>query len=287
MRLKWIIALIVFIIASAISYEIVPQYIGKVYFKKAMRSFYGYDGVLEGRMWLPKNPLDLNRNLKRDYKDAISKFEITRKLGTEKLRSTTLIGFAYNELKQYETASKYFKEALQIAPHNDDAGGGLVESLIQLDKLDEAELVALDRLSYLFNSEDACLELAKIYGIKKDFKKAKEYADKCVELTDIKDRLDIMERVANRDLQMHITYELGDYEEVIKILNEILQLDPNRHGAYWNLAEVYDKLGDKEKALENWKKVISLNDPPNAVEIAKQRVQRLESELKPTGVPNL
>lgn len=256
MRLKWILGIIVFIIALFVSSQFIPEAIGTICYKKGMKYFYN----------------------EKNYKEAISKFEFAKKLGTERIMSTMYIAECYMRLGKYENAISCAKEILQIDPLNDAAGRGLVASLGCLGQYDEAEKVALKRASYLPYREDGYYELAEIYAMKKDFKKAYEFAVRCVHLSDKKRRL-VEDRVDRRFLLSHIAFDLGYYEEVIKVLDEIQKLEPSNIGVYSGYAESYEKLSNKEMALENWKKVSSLDYPTNILEKASQKIQQFESEL--------
>ena len=50
-----------------------------------------------------------------------------------------------------------------------------------------------------------------------------------------------------------------NYENAIKIYNEVLQLNPNSDKAYWGIGECYRELKDYENSIKNFAKAIQLN----------------------------
>ena len=65
--------------------------------------------------------------------------------------------------------------------------------------------------------------------------------------------------------------------EAIDIFKYNLVVNPNSADAYEGLAEGYDNIGDKESAIENFKKVVELNPHNN---YAADRIKKLESNSK-------
>lgn len=61
--------------------------------------------------------------------------------------------------------------------------------------------------------------------------------------------------------------EKGDFQDAIIYLDKSRELNPNSAGVYFNLGELYLKTGRKDKAVENFRKAVSL-DPGNPQYIA-------------------
>lgn len=215
----------------------------------------------------------------KQYDKAIKEFRIAERFGKNKLRPIILTGYAYKFRNDYDNAIKNFKKVLNVDPNNDEASGGLVDALFKAKKYDEAEKEAMKRLEYVSKKEDVYAELAKIYYAKGELDKAQEYAIKNVVLNDARYNPDSY-RVGSRLLLAGITYNLEDYDGAIEILKEAESISPDTPLIYKSLAQVYEKIGDKEKALENWSKVASLNDyTPEFRSSVEQKVIQIKTEL--------
>jgi len=119
------------------------------------------------------------------------------------------------------------------------------------EKFDEAEKLLNKSIEINKHEELAYANLSLIYEEKHDYEKSLEYAQKAYDINPYNIELSI--NLARK-------YLLNEkYEEAIDIYLNLLRLKKNEAGYYYSIAFLYDKLGNKEKALEYVKKAVQLN----------------------------
>ncbi len=69
--------------------------------------------------------------------------------------------------------------------------------------------------------------------------------------------------------------QLGQPKKAIELLSEVIKLDPNRAVAYFNIADSYMSLGQKDSAIQNYKKYIQLMKTKGLETKIPQRVLEL------------
>lgn len=255
--LKKLILLIIGIVVLALLYLYGLPYLGKKALQSGERYYYS-----------------------KQYERAISKLKLAERWGKDKFRPKILTGFSYNLSGKYDLGEVKFREALAIDSRNDEASRGLFDSLFKLKRYEEAEKVAKQRLKYSPRKEDVYEELARIYSVQEKLKEAKEYAVKAVYLNDVK-KNPVRYRVETRLLLASIMGGLGDNTEAIDVLLDAQNLAPDIPLVSKFLAQAYEKIGDKEKALENWQKVASLDDYTLEFrQSVEQKVIQLKAELE-------
>jgi tetratricopeptide (TPR) repeat protein len=163
--------------------------------------------------------------------------------------------------------------------------------------------------------DGAYLNLGNIYFLKKDYQKAIQNYNKAIELgtksvgahiylavayrkvgqyynagkviKNALDNLDITERNKYNKLFKEIQADLlnlakekmsnDEYGEAIKLFSKLLELN-NKHGqAHWNIAKAYEKINDKEKSIEHWKKALDIYGAETG---AGRRIIRFIKKLK-------
>jgi len=86
----------------------------------------------------------------------------------------------------------------------------------------------------------------------------------------------------NVNLQLNFAYfsqRAGEYDRAIKRFEKVLALKPDFIEAYVHIADAYEKTGNKEKAIENLEKYVSLVDD-NTI---KQEIKKYINELSQGG----
>lgn len=85
-------------------------------------------------------------------------------------------------------------------------------------------------------------------------------------------------------------YKKGDYKNCIVKANETVKADPTSVLGYYYLALSYSKLSNKEQALKNYNKVISLGSDKTLVNLAKSARNKINDKEKAkqiTGVGDM
>ena len=71
----------------------------------------------------------------------------------------------------------------------------------------------------------------------------------------------------------------GKPEEALRMLEIAVKKAPNDALIIMNLADAYAKAGKRDKAAENYRKIISLDEDPQAVDKARSALKKLESGI--------
>lgn len=76
-------------------------------------------------------------------------------------------------------------------------------------------------------------------------------------------------------------YMMQSYGKSISDIERTLALEPRHYGALSGLASIFEQIGDKERALETWYRVLAIYP---ALKNAQDAVIRLEEELTGDGI---
>lgn len=74
-----------------------------------------------------------------------------------------------------------------------------------------------------------------------------------------------------------VTYRNSNFTDAIGYTNRILEIDPENADAYYNLGAIQATMGEKDKAIEIWNKVISDYPNSDAANKAKESIERLRN----------
>lgn len=199
---------------------------------------------------------------------------------------------AYLEAEMYDSVLKYSDRALRVFPNQAQLHylNGMAYSL----KKDYSKAVnAMERAVDMMPEENKG-ELAGMYGLladayynMKDYKASDEYFEKSLKLapdnpttlnnyayylSERGERLEDAEKMSKRSLELSpdlptfldtygwILYKQGNYKKAKEYIEKAINKEEQAAGGtLWDhLGDVNYKLGDKDKALENWKKAKEL-----------------------------
>jgi tetratricopeptide (TPR) repeat protein len=184
--------------------------------------------------------------------------ELLRKL-TDKspsLRTLTALASSYEQMREYQLAAETLRRTLQLAPTNSEIKRAYAQNLMLADQLDEAlkvygEIAAEDPRDFQAN-----LRMSQIYRQKRDFKKAREAADraKAIEGTNL-------EVLYN---EVNLLDAEGKTAEAIGVLKEVIVSTSRRN---YTAAEKQNRV----MLLERLAMLFRSNDQyPEAVQTFKQ-----------------
>ena len=198
----------------------------------------------------------------------------------------------YLQMENYDSVLKYSDKALRLFPNQAQLHyiNGLAYSL----KRDYNKAInSLERAVDMMPEENKG-ELAGMYGTladayynAKDYKSSDEYFEKSLELapdnpttlnnyayylSERGEKLDRAEEMSKRSLELQpdlptfmdtygwIMYKKGNYKKAKEYIEKAIQKEEQAaSGTLWDhLGDIHYKLGDKDKAVENWKKAKEL-----------------------------
>jgi tetratricopeptide (TPR) repeat protein len=186
------------------------------------------------------------------YSIALGKFlEAEKTISDDRFLQYDL-GITYMINKRFDLAEKHFKKALDIEPDFMPAMNALGAAYLEQKQWDKA-------IKCLNKSADSLLYATPHYSItnlgwaylgKKDYELAKDYFLKA--LTDVPGYLRALHGFVNVSLENN----QGEYIALRK-LDKALKKSPDSMIIHYDLARVYEKLGQYLKAKEHWGKVIT------------------------------
>ena len=207
--------------------------------------------------------------------EGIEKKELERQI--EEIKNLSRISSGEATVDEYISTAKkfYFKgacedaievlrAALSIAPESVEIHAGLARCYDELGfeekALEEYEtIIKLDpknALSYYY-----CGELV---FRRKDFPGTLNYLKKAAFFADSDELMLKIDMLAASSY-----FELEEYDKAIDSYEKIIYYLPEEPVLYYSLGNIYYKLGDKEKALQNYKKCLKLDPYGNYVSVNK------------------
>ncbi|MBU6339453.1 MAG: tetratricopeptide repeat protein [Rickettsiales bacterium] len=186
---------------------------------------------------------------------------------------------AYNAtlIEQYEVAIQLFKDVLAAEPKNSYAKFSLAVIYQKMGQLDQAKVLYRDILKSDPENKDEIIEnLLSIF----------------IEETP-RDAVYLLARlsVQNPDsayiaAQSALAYEkIKDYDRAVNMLKKAINLSPDRVDYKYNLAVVFDEMGDYSKAMDAYYDVIKSYDNGGestqitSVDQIKKRIESIKSNL--------
>jgi tetratricopeptide (TPR) repeat protein len=156
------------------------------------------------------------------------------------------------------SANHYFALALQFSPKRPSTLIEWAKTDFLMGRYEEGKQKLLKAISFDAQFAEAyfMLGLGSIY--QRDFEEADGYFDEANKRgIDMKD--------PNRLLQLVFVYnEIQNHEEIIKVMEKIIELDPKTIQHYASLATIYKKVGNIEKAKEIALKILEIELEANA-----------------------
>ncbi len=200
------------------------------------------------------------------YDEGELKESLNYFLEAEKLNSNNdlliEIALIFDELKDYESAKKYYYKVLDNDINNSVAYYGLATIFDNLEEYDEAIAFYKEAIKFDTNYYQAHFFLANIYDIKEEINLAIFHYQKVLEINP---------RYFYAYLNLGAIYEnLKNDKEALKLFNMAKEIDDSNHLLYFNLGVVYRKLKQIELSIGCYYKSLSLSKkhPPTFLNLA-------------------
>lgn len=190
----------------------------------------------------------------------IAMYERSLHYNPDNVRIRICLALVYAHNRRFKEAEEHFRKVLKVDPHN-AAQIGLGKALIDQGKYWEG-IAEYEKIKPGRKYDDLLkdnLRLAYNLVIAKYQEQIKEYRH-------------------NPDLyySLGVTYsKAGRIEEAIAAYEDCLLLEPRHKNALFNLAVSYQNTGNKEKAAQYLKRVLSVDGPKT--ELDRQAIKYLES----------
>ncbi len=147
----------------------------------------------------------------------------------------------------FKKSDEYYQKALEIQPENYEALGFSALNKMLMNDLDEAYEQIEKVLNKVTNDEFMYFIAGKIRFLQNEFEDAKMYFIKSYELEKTYD---------TENMLGYCYYELGNYEQANGIFKNLLEKNPLNVNLLLCSARCYEKLNDKDAALETLDKIV-------------------------------
>ena len=178
---------------------------------------------------------------KRLFDYAKDEFELAYKYAPDNFSVVLEYANYLHATCDFEKADKYYQEAVELKPDNPN---GLAFSALNKTHINQLEQ-AMDQIDKAMRHAHATPFLffiaGRIYYIAKDYETAKSYLINSFELEKNPD---------TQNLLGLCYFDLGDYNQAKTIFENLREKGPYNLNLLLNLVKCYDKLNEKDKALE-------------------------------------
>jgi tetratricopeptide (TPR) repeat protein len=182
-----------------------------------------------------------------EYEEAVSTLKALIKINSESVLGYYYLGKTYGQMKLYRDAVGYFNKTLELRPDFDQAGidkAAAYEALGEYDK-------AIETYKGLVGEEDSKVtvlqRLIQLLIQQRRFNDALEYL-----------RLAVDSGYGGQETMRKIGLihmELDQFDEAVKVFNDMLEKDPEAHQVRLYLGMAYEEKGDLDSATTEFKKI--------------------------------
>ena len=212
----------------------------------------------EGRMWLDeamKSVDDLTEreqysilafyaaNVEKDLEKSIEYNRMCLELYPDIATARNNLGWYLQNLGRYEESCNEYKEAIRIEPYTMLSYGGLIWNyLAYLGQLDSAKFWSHKMIGLAPESGWGYLYLGSCHFGLDEYEKAAAQFEKG---RDVEPGL-----VINLYRLSHTYRVMGKYDNAVRVLNEIIRINPNDSSVYYDLGVSYELMGEDLKARD-------------------------------------
>ncbi len=190
---------------------------------------------------------------KKDYQKAIESFRLAIKYNPRFIKSYLSLASLYFYIKDSKNALRYYKEAEVLSPNNDEIKFNSAVCLLNLNQYEEAEK-ALEKIISSESMADeikamSAKSLGTYFALKNDYERALFYYTKAISF---QEDYDVYYKIGT------IYKILGKFQESLDSFTKAYQLNNKNTMALRNLAELYYRFNEPEKALAYYHHLINM-----------------------------
>ncbi len=163
------------------------------------------------------------------------------------------LGFVNSRQGRTRRAAQYYQKSLELDPSNHQTALALAGALDELRQYDRAETLYQKLLQNNPDSPIVLNNYAYHLAVQAvELEKALSMAQKAVAA--------VPKSASYLDTLGWIYYQMGDYEKAREYIEASLREEPNNAEVNEHLGDVLEKLGQRNAALELWRKALQLDD---------------------------
>lgn len=218
------------------------------------------------------------------YDQAYEMFVYCIGLDDKRAEAYYELGNLNMQLKNYEKAIEYFKLAIKNSADNYSYNETLFFALYSQPELSDEAIAQLEKMVDLFPENNALqLQLIELYGQAREFDKLIALLNKIESKIGISEQISLQKYAAYKSLgnekrafdeiekltdaypndlrysviMANLYLDENKNRQALKILNQVLDKEPNNSLAIFSLSEYYNKVGDEERFLNQVEKIIT------------------------------
>jgi tetratricopeptide (TPR) repeat protein len=203
-----------------------------------------------------------------EYDKAISEFEKSIQLDPEHTESYYYLGQCYLQKGILEYNNKHILKAYSFYRKSYEISEKVIPQYEKMIKDNPEDLNSYLRLSYIY-------EIRSMIPLNNEYDKALEYYLKAL-------ALDIVSENKNTNIYLYLNTRAGtiyfqkkDYLQAIEYLERAAEMSPQNAEVIYYLGMSYDKIGEKEKALTSFTKVLELAPQSDFAREAEKELKKI------------
>lgn len=214
-----------------------------------------------------------------DFDSAISDLKEVILVNPFNQDAHLFLGYSYYETEEWESAIEEYSQILELEPNNEDALIGRGRVYFELGMLDKS-LIDLDNAIQISpNNPDAYYHRGRTYILQIN----SPYILQINSQRAIEDFIRVTQLASDYSkayYQLAGIYGilLGDFDQSFTYLDKFLSLEPEHAGAFFMIAGMYDAMGEKEKAIANYEKALSLGLDSRSKRVAEISLENLKDK---------
>jgi tetratricopeptide (TPR) repeat protein len=206
-----------------------------------------------------------------EYDKAISEFEKSIELDANHTDSYYYLGQCYLQKGILEYNNKHILKAYSFYRKSYEISEKVIPQYEKMIKDNPEDLNSYLRLGYIY-------EIRSIIPLNNEYDKALEYYLKAL-------ALDIVSENKNTSIYLYLNTRVGtiyfqkkDYLQAIEYLERAAEMSPQNAEVIYYLGMSYDKIGEKEKALTSFTKVLELAPQSDFAREAEKELKKINKD---------
>ncbi|HPM02212.1 MAG: tetratricopeptide repeat protein [Candidatus Cloacimonetes bacterium] len=188
-----------------------------------------------------------NFNAKK-YKEAEEMFTRLLEIDDKNVEVYYFLGMINYENNKFPKAVEFFNKTLEFDPNRENSLLFLSETYKKQGNLDKS-IETLSKVANVKNDANLWLAIAMMHKDKSNFKASEEALDNALKIDTQNEKIHLV--------YAELTYDNKEYEKAIPHLEFITNLYPDNEEVGRKLAISYQKTGQLDKAVENYKSLIA------------------------------
>jgi tetratricopeptide (TPR) repeat protein len=206
-----------------------------------------------------------------EYDKAISEFEKSIELDANHTESYYYLGQCYLQKGILEYNNKHILKAYSFYRKSYEISEKVIPQYEKMIKDNPEDLNSYLRLGYIY-------EIRSIIPFNNEYDKALEYYLKAL-------ALDIVSENKNTSIYLYLNtrvwtiyFQKKDYLQAIEYLERAAEMSPQNAEVIYYLGMSYDKIGEKEKALTSFTKVLELAPQSDFAREAEKELKKINKD---------